>query len=288
MSQPKNHHYLPVFYLSRWCGKDGKITRYYRPFDKVVASPITPDNTGYEPFLYSFEGVTAERRQMLETEFFTPHVDTPASKALAILLDRTPESPTTRIDWTRFLMAMRLRNPKALEEVHELSASAIRSQMSDPADKEYLAVKETGDPDTLLEWVEINLPNVLSNAGKIFLPDMIDHEEVGGHIVRMKWRAINFSAAGRTLLVGDRPFIATHGLSEPACVLALPLSPTQLFVATNEERQIDRLLQNGLRYLADAVNDQMVRQATQHVYGAGPGHLSFVEERLVAASIRDA
>lgn len=250
MSQPKNHHYLPVFYLSRWCGKDGKITRYYRPFDKVVASPITPDNTGYEPFLYSFEGVPEHRRQMLETDFLAPGVDAPASLALAVLLDGAAESPTTRSDWARFMMGLRLRNPKALDEVHKLSASILRSQMSDPADREYLAVKEDGDPDTLLEWVERNMPHVLNNAGKIFLPDMIDHQEVGGHIVRMNWGSINFSRAGRTLLIGDRPYIATQGLQDPACVIALPLSPTRLFVATNDNRQIGKLLRCGLRHLA--------------------------------------
>ena len=281
MSQPKNHHYLPVFYLSRWCGGDGRVFRYYRPHDKVVCSSVTPDNTGYERFLYSFDGVADHRRQMLETEFFTPAVDTPAARALAVLLDGAGEVSSTKSDWARFLMALRLRNPASLEEVEQLSLGVIHNLTSSPTDPEYLAVKQAGDPDTLLQWMEVHTPHVLRNAGKIFLPGLIDHEGIGGHLVSMKWGTIDLRRADRSLLVGDRPLLIVNGLKDKNCVVLLPISPTRLFVATNDERQIQKLLKRGDRYLAGVVNDEIVRRATRHVYGSGPGHLNFVQSRLV-------
>lgn len=57
LNAPNKHHYLPVFYLNRWTGEDGRLFRYYRPYQDVVASPITPSNTGFEDGLYTLDGL---------------------------------------------------------------------------------------------------------------------------------------------------------------------------------------------------------------------------------------
>jgi hypothetical protein len=105
MSLPINHHYLPVFFLSQWCNAVGKVVRYYRPCKAVVASPIAPENTGYEPGLYTLFGYPPDKAQAIETEFMGPHVDGPASKALKILIapDFSGMTDEMRVDWTRFL-----------------------------------------------------------------------------------------------------------------------------------------------------------------------------------------
>lgn len=69
VSHPINHHYLPVFYLRQWCDANGKVVHYYRPYKDIVASPIAPDNTGYEPRLYTLHGYPPEEAQVIETEF---------------------------------------------------------------------------------------------------------------------------------------------------------------------------------------------------------------------------
>ena len=68
MSEPEKHHYLPIFYLNQWVGSDGKIVRYYRPYREIVASPIAPSNTGYEPALYRLEGYPPEFRNAVEKD----------------------------------------------------------------------------------------------------------------------------------------------------------------------------------------------------------------------------
>src|SRR5258708_30589770 len=93
MSEPINHHYLPVFYLRQWCNAAGKVVRYYRPHRAVVASPITPENTGYEPALYSLDGYPSEHRQAIEKQFFGPIIDEPASRTLAVVLEPKPTKP---------------------------------------------------------------------------------------------------------------------------------------------------------------------------------------------------
>ena len=43
MNEPIHHHYLSVFYLSRWVGSDGRICRFSRPYgDAVKAGRVAP------------------------------------------------------------------------------------------------------------------------------------------------------------------------------------------------------------------------------------------------------
>jgi hypothetical protein len=201
MNQPINHHYLPVFYLRRWCNADGKVVRYYRPHTKVVAAPISPASTGYEPFLYSLPGHPPGKEQVAEKELMAPAVDEPASLALNVLIARDWSKLTVdmRVAWTRFLMSMRLRDPHSLAEVSALARSVLKANLlKDP--EEYLSERKEYDPPALFGWIEKNAPHVLETVGKLFLPGLIDHEEVGNHIIK--------HAMGKLRSVGEQRFIA--------------------------------------------------------------------------------
>jgi hypothetical protein len=282
MSDPINHHYLPIFYLSNWCDSNGKVTRFYRPHDKVVASRIAPSNTGYEPFLYTHHGVKPDRQQAIEREYMSPWVDDPGSRALRLFMEGASEKFTEKIksDWTRFLMAMRLRDPHSLREITASAKEVLKKTLSVPDDPEYLAVKDESDPATLYEWVEENAPHVIENVGKTFLPGIIDHERIGNHMINMRWCTFDVGSGGIPLLTGDRPLIATAGLSDPNCVVALPLSPRLLFIATNSDNTETRLRAAGVRKLAKATNINILGQAMKHVYGDSSRQLVFVQNRL--------
>src|SRR5215469_10644935 len=143
MSHPIDHHFLPVFYLCRWCNAKCKVIRYYRPYKDVVASPIAPRNTGYEPGLYTLFGYPPEQAQMIETEFMGPHIDTPASSALKILLARDSSRMTedVRVSWTRFLIAMRFRDPHSVAELGTQAANLLKDD-----DPYYQTFKKEVDP----------------------------------------------------------------------------------------------------------------------------------------------
>ncbi len=66
MNEPDKHHYLPVFYLSRWSQPDGKVIRYYRPHQAVVASPIAPKNTGYDHAIQLNQKISIVRKIQLQ------------------------------------------------------------------------------------------------------------------------------------------------------------------------------------------------------------------------------
>lgn len=88
MTKPKNHHFLPIFYLKGWCDSSGQLIRYTRSYNNQIATkPVYPAQTGYEQYLYTMEGLPDDRKQIIEKDYMTAKVDTPAAKALRVLLD---------------------------------------------------------------------------------------------------------------------------------------------------------------------------------------------------------
>lgn len=282
MSDPIDHHYLPVFYLKQWANANGRIVRYHRPYREVVRGQITPSNTGYEPYLYTLEGYPLAARQAIEKEFMGPVVDGPAAEALRILLQRDKNKLTQerRTGWTRYLMSLRVRNPEMMTEIsHEARSQLSRELLRNPA--EYEALKRDSDPATLLEFVEKNAPLVLDNFGKTLLPALIDNRKIGEAIFQMKWWVIDFSSSAVSLLTSDRPFVMTAALAEDRCVIALPLGPRHAFFATRQNQLITGTLgKKGVTGVAKALNESIVTQAIKHVYGSDSSHLRFIEKRL--------
>jgi Protein of unknown function (DUF4238) len=205
MSNPINHHYLPVFYLRQWSNTNGKVVRYHRPYKDVVTSPITPDNTGYEPGLYTLLGYPPEDAQAIETVFMGPRVDEPASRALKILIshDCSGMADEMREWWTRFLMSMILRDPHSLKERSILARNLLKdTPLIDP---EYQRLRKNTDPPNAYEWVQKEHPRYFENIGKLFMTRLIINEKIGDHIINMRWGRIDLSASAVTLLTGDRP-----------------------------------------------------------------------------------
>jgi hypothetical protein len=281
MSDPEKHHYLPIFYLKQWARADGRVTRYYRPNREVVAHPIAPKNTGYEPGLYSLEGYKPEQRNVIEKKFMGPEVDDPAAAALRRFLERRPASEFTlemKQAWTRFLMSMHVRNPGRVEQITAQGVQGIREILSkNPED--YEAVRKPDDPPTLVEWVEQYAPALIENFGKTILPGIVTHQATGNEIISMKW-VVGWRTSGPRVMTCDRPLYLSHGVNDPRCVIGLPLSPDAIFFASRDQASLDKLMRMESSALVRAINETVVGQATRCVYSADDHALRFVERLL--------
>lgn len=275
-----NHHYLPIFYQEGWA-TDGRVIRYYRPYDVVVASPTGTKYTGCEEYLYSFEGLPTGRSQTLETQFFSP-IDSMAATALQKMRAGGLNQMTNddRVNWTRFMLSTQLRNPHGLAELKQAVEKVVRENTDKEVDPEYEKVRKAGDPATIYAWTLKHQPHIIENAYKNMLPGLIDHEDLGQYIINMHWATIDVSKASHTLLTGDRPFITTRGLKDPTSVLLFPLAPDLLFAATNGREQTGKVIGNKPSYLARFMNDNIAGRAVNMVIGKDRSHLAFVERRL--------
>jgi hypothetical protein len=281
MSEPNKHHYLPVFYLSQWARADGKVIRYHRPVGDVVAHPIAPRSTGFEPGLYGLDGYAEGQRNAIETAFMSAVVDSPAALALRVLIsrDQARMTPAVRIAWARFVMSLMVRHPTAIDQITRQGAEQLRPLLlQDPA--EYEARRQPGDPDTLLQWVEKYSPEVLLNFGKQNLPGIVSHAPTRDAILKMRWATVGLADATTDLLVSDRPAYRSHGVLDENCVIAVPLSPRFLFIATRSQATLDQLMAQGADALANNLNALLVEQAEAHVYAAHEKHLPLVRQRL--------
>ena len=279
--EPIDHHYLPIFYQAAWADGAGRVTRYSRPRDKVVAKSCSPRRTGSQDHLYTHFGVPPERAADLETVFFAP-VDSEGAVAHQRLLTGgvAALSPDQRVNWARFMMSTQLRSPFSLGELWRLADHNLRNNM-DLSDPEYDAVRSAEDPQTLYAWLEARHPEIIENIHKTWLPAMIDDPDRGTYLINMDWSVIDVASAKRRLLTGDRPLTHTHGWKHPDTTVLFPLSPTLLFAATNGKRQTGRLLQRTPAFLARNANEQLTRCAVDFVIGQDASMIEFVERNLL-------
>lgn len=282
MSQPKDHHYLPIFYLERWAGADGRVIRYYRPRGRpggsVVASPVGPKYTGYEERLYELPGT--ENPQVVETDFLSP-VDDGAACVLGKMLDGGLKSLSgnERQKWALFVMSLPLRIPRALKELGATASGFARAYYELANQAEYATSRNPDDPRSVFDYAIQRNPNA-SYFYKAALPMIIDDKDIGERIINMRWAIVDLSTAGRSLLTGDVPLMASHALDKRQCILSLPVSPTQVFVAAYDAERIRAAVKQQQSDTVRNLNNCTARMAVENVYGCSSVHLRFVENRL--------
>jgi len=177
-------------------------------------------------------------------------------------------------------MSLVLRAPQSLEEFKVMLNKSVRENIERGHNDAYLAEKKEGDPGSVYEYALQQTPE-LDNVHKAFLPELIDYEPLGQLIINMMWAIYDVSKASNSLLTSDRPCLTHHsGFAHPTCLLTLPLSPTRLFVAANDVRQLRKLETQPLRDTVRKANTLVVKNAVQNVYGENDSHLAFVEKHL--------
>src|SRR5689334_14666597 len=93
MGEPRNHHYVPQFYLKLWSGKDSRLTYYKKINGALISDSIRPKSTGFERDLYTLDYLPAQMRQAFE-EYVTAQVDDRGANAIRKLRAEGAESLT--------------------------------------------------------------------------------------------------------------------------------------------------------------------------------------------------
>jgi hypothetical protein len=283
MEDPIDHHYLPVFYVSRWADEvDGCVTRLQRmPTGVVKAKRIVPKGTGYEPRLYEMSGRPPGEAQAMESQFMA-RLDAGAADALALLEAGLPDQEWTsrpRSAWSRFILAQMLRAPEdiaqlkssvkedwsqVLPEIAEIYAARRTPEM--PATiAEYLSGQDRGETD---EWA-LKIARILMN-----------HPKIGQMLNNMHWRVLEIPASGPTLVTGDRPVWTTITLTEPDAFISMPIGPRKLFLAAPDPQTLSRLVTNATPDRIAARNLLTIQLAVKNAYGVDDAQLGMAQKHL--------
>jgi hypothetical protein len=271
------HHYIPVFYLKQWRGPDRRVIEFSRPYkDKVKPRNVDPDGTGYVRGLYRMPGVADEHAEIIEQTFFKL-VDDQAAIALQKLFknEMTGWSLDLRKSWTLFLLSMFMRSPKIVADALAAITEGLPEQWAEIQTK--WAIDKPDEPP-----MEDFNSTFAQQYSLLALRRFIANDEIGLLILGMIGGTMDLSKTPYRLLTSDRPVIMTNGLGYTTSHLALPLSPTMLFVATNTQEMMDELRAMGRHDLARNCNRWTVRHAVKYVWAQDHSHDELIEREMSA------
>jgi hypothetical protein len=282
MNEPIDHHYLPIFYLSRWTGNDGLLCRFSRPYGPEVKwKRISPKGTGFEPGLYAMSGRPAEKAHVMETMFMSP-LDSMAANALELLEAGLPELEWTsgpRSSWSRFLITQMLRTP---EDIAQLKSSSTQSWSKEAPEleKKYAALRKEGDPATLADYLAQQSPAHADELALGLARRLMNHDKIGASFNNMHWYVVEIPDGCEPLLTSDRPVWMTDSLADEDAFMMMPIGPRKLFTATVRPDTQLRLRRRDKKELAAGVNQITAQHAVRYVYGLDETLLPMIQEHF--------
>lgn len=281
MSVPKNHHYLPVFFIQRWASDDGTVTEFRRPHEKLVAKQKHPRATGFMIELYANRNkADPVERQALEL-IFMQKVDDQAADAFAYLEEhgQKPDDKLLRSAWSRFLMSLLHRSPERVEYLIRRIETFEDKQLNEFLKKKYQELRKPDEPENYEEWLEMKKP-LGPDMLMVLMPKLIDSENVGNTLNSMRWCVHTVKHAPFGFVTGDLPLMMSDGLGHERSFLALAISPDRLFIASHDQAIIDRFKSRSAYELPRAVNNATARQSQHVVIAQGDAQTDFVDRRL--------
>ncbi|MGY3472469.1 DUF4238 domain-containing protein [Bradyrhizobium ottawaense] len=264
---PRNHHFIPVFYLRQWHDGVGQLYEHKKVYgDRIVRKPVSAIATGFQRDLYAFPELGPEGfDQHLESKFFQI-VDDEGAKALHRFLMRDP-SPWTaeaRSGWSRFLLSLKVRHPDAMEELRR-AIPRLWGRSYPPSQVEYERLRKPGDPESFEAFLKRRDPNIVHKITINMIMRAIEVVEVGTHINGMKWKVFDLPKSRHEFLISDRPAHYWR-IKDSDGFISLPISPRKLFVAANTDHVFQRLMLADQTRVVGEVNKKVVSQARRFAY----------------------
>jgi hypothetical protein len=279
MSTPRDHHFIPAFYLEQWTGPNGKLIEYTIKHGKLISKSVGPRSTGYETDLYTFPELPHDARQHLEQVFWN-YTDRTASLAFKLHLSGNATQWNNELicAWSRFVLGIRLRHPDSMLELRA-AAQAIWDASGVDFQSEYERLRELGDPATFDDYLAVNEPMTPIKARVNMIIKVFDHAEVGQHITRMRWATLDVSTAPVRLLLSDRP-VEFSRIKEIDGIVSLPISPTKLFVAVNNVATLENLRNAKPGDIVCQANMYVVERARRFVWAQDESQKRFIQNRM--------
>jgi hypothetical protein len=276
---PKDHHFIPAFFLAEWADADGKLLEYSIRNGGLVSKRVGPRGTGFERFLYTFPELPRDIAQFIEQSFFD-YADRTAHQALQTHLGLNTQAWTgERISaWSRFVVALHMRHPDAMPEFRDAAQSMWdASKAHNQARHE--ALRSQDDPATFEEYVALKDPLIGIRVQVNMIIKAFDNEILGHHVNNMQKGVLDVSRSPHRFLLSDRP-VCFANLSNDEGMVSLPISPTKLFVGVNKVSRLQQLAALPSRELVHNSNRFVVGRARRYVWAQGGGHADFIQKHI--------
>ena len=265
------HHFVPKFYFKPWLC-NGKLVRFAVPRDRLFIDHPAPKAVCQLPKLNSLSNaIPQEKREAIEA-WLTDQVDTKAAPLFLKIAELGRLDPSTHNAeaWgvmVRFILGLIARLPESVSLLEKSAPEVLRQQLA-KEDKELIQKGMLSTYRSLEEFANLYHPGLIENTGKFLMPSIIDDKKWGEVLLRKQWCIVKFKPnAALPLLTCDRPLIRIGvTLDDKDTLLTLPISPdVALFISSR--RKLDELIAVGHGRLAMAVNQSIITNARQYVFG---------------------
>jgi hypothetical protein len=281
---PIDHHYIPQFLLDQWT-VGGKLYRYTQPETHPVRGTVVSDHrptraVGFQQRLYEMSMLPSEDAQVIEQTLMKT-IDDRAAIAHKMLLDKDQFyqlDSDQRSAWIVLIQSLTIRTPDNLA-AYKAGFSATYNRLGPIVEVQakYDEMKRPEDPPTYEEWMATNDPTAPEKAAFHMLPTAIQNEQIGQHIIQMKWSVLEIYSG--SFLISDEPAIISNGIGKPDGHIAMPISPTKLFLATNNKQTYSQICAHQ-KELVRKVNQKVVGRAKYFVGARDTSQKRFIENRF--------
>jgi hypothetical protein len=184
-----------------------------------------------------------------------------------------------RSAWSRFILTLLLRSP---EDIEQLKSNFERNwaKITPEMEAGYLRRRRPEDPETFAEAIGGFDRGQLESMALSLAPSLMDHDRLGARFNHMRWRTIQFEGVKHELLTSDRPVLMSATLTEEYAYIIVPIGPSHLFVAVNDDQTFEFLHQREPNDLIAAVNEIVVQHAKRFVWGRNSNQLRFIQNRM--------
>jgi hypothetical protein len=236
----QKHHYVPKFYLKRWAGDDGRLCEFSRPHSEIKPKRRYPDGTAYERGLYTFEDLPPETADYIENEFLKRSDDFASTALCNLLAGEVDLGQEHRNAWSRLIMTLVHRSPEGIERLKLRFGAEFLTEVENFRSG-YETWRQPGLPP-FDDFIASLTVADLQRMNLHLLQQVMDSKLLGEKLNGMIWAQITFDETHHPLLTGDRPIVMTNGLANIESHIIMPISPRTLFVAANDERQVDHII----------------------------------------------
>lgn len=288
--EPKDHHYVPAFYLRQWEHPNlrDKLVEFRHLTmsngSKIVDKEVSAKATGYQTHLYSISTADPEILDHSFERDFMSNVDDRASRVLNRLISGAKGiDEMHRDDWARFVYVQMMRSP---EEMQDSSSSYQQMWELPPRELEewYQGVRVSGMPNTLADINKSTPAHELQKMHQDSLRQTFSEGLVLNLISKLNWHTRTVSKASYSLLTSDRPVFCNNRLSFSDGLLFMPLSPTMVFYALPASSPKHKILREASdNQVVRFCNQIIVGQAHQYVWASDKQHRKFIARRFGTA-----
>jgi Protein of unknown function (DUF4238) len=274
-----SERYLPPAYLVPWAAT-GVLCAMRRVEGDVLAEEVPPEATGFVPEFRDSDAPLLELTEQIEQRLAALALAEPAAALQPILERRAAEwDAATRANWARFIASLMLRNPSVVTQVGAAMRDIVETGTRELQTR---YATRRSDPKTFAEYVTAD-PQAPLSAATGYLQKVMDGDAMAAAIKKMQWVRITVANARFTLLTSDQPLDVPLSLSDRNAYVALPLSPTALFVASNNESLLEKLTRHDPSKLVRMMNMATVTRARDYVWSVDDSQHAFVRHHFGAA-----